>query len=157
MDSNICDHTSVGVIVWKDSKLLLIERKIYPFGFACPAGHVDNDKTYEDAATRELKEEVGLTAISLKFLLEKTEKLKCTRIGGDWHHWKIFEATTTGELKRSPSETKQTMYASLDEIKKLAQRTEAYKDKQISEKEWQQNPGLEVVWYRSLKELKFIH
>ena len=36
-----CDHTSVGMLVWKNKKILLIERKKAPFGFAPPAGHVD--------------------------------------------------------------------------------------------------------------------
>ena len=46
-----CDHTSVGILVWKDSKLLLIERKNFQFGFAPPAGHLDGD-FYEEAAKR---------------------------------------------------------------------------------------------------------
>ena len=53
-----CDHTSVGILVWKEEKLLLIERKNFPFGFAPPAGHLDGD-TYEEAAKRELLEETG--------------------------------------------------------------------------------------------------
>jgi 8-oxo-dGTP pyrophosphatase MutT (NUDIX family) len=41
---------------------LLIERRQFPFGFAPPAGHVDDGETYIDAACRELQEEVGLEA-----------------------------------------------------------------------------------------------
>ncbi|MEK9177792.1 MAG: NUDIX hydrolase, partial [Patescibacteria group bacterium] len=58
--SKICDHKSVGMFIWNDDKLLLIERGKRPYGFAVPAGHVDGDKTFEIAAIRELKEEVGL-------------------------------------------------------------------------------------------------
>lgn len=36
----ICDHTSVGMFVWRGGKLLLIERAKFPFGFAVPAGHL---------------------------------------------------------------------------------------------------------------------
>ena len=68
---NICDHRSVGILVWHNKRLLLIERKNFPFGFAPPAGHVDENKSFEEAAKRELKEEVGLQIRKMKLLLEK--------------------------------------------------------------------------------------
>ncbi len=39
----ICDNKSVGIIVWRDNKVLLIERKKFHFGFALPAGHLDDN------------------------------------------------------------------------------------------------------------------
>ena len=75
--AKICDHTSVGMLVWKDEKLLLIERMKFPPGFAVPAGHVDADSTYEDAAKRELKEEVGLDAENLELVLEIRKENPC--------------------------------------------------------------------------------
>lgn len=36
-----CNHTSAGVIVRQHDRLLLLERKKFPVGFACPAGHYD--------------------------------------------------------------------------------------------------------------------
>jgi ADP-ribose pyrophosphatase YjhB (NUDIX family) len=57
----ICDHTSVGIFVWEKDKLLLIERKKIPYGFAIPAGHVDGDGSFEEARARELKELVFST------------------------------------------------------------------------------------------------
>jgi ADP-ribose pyrophosphatase YjhB (NUDIX family) len=51
----------------KDGKILLIERAKFPKGFACPAGHVDEDSDYETSAKRELKEEVGLDAENLNY------------------------------------------------------------------------------------------
>ena len=67
--SKLCDNKSVGMLVWRDGKLLLVERKRPPFGFAPPAGHVDEDKSFEVAAKRELKEEVGLEADSMELLM----------------------------------------------------------------------------------------
>lgn len=67
--SKLCDNKSVGMIVWRNDKLLLIERKKPPFGFAPPAGHVDDDKSFEVAAKRELKEEVGLDTDNLELLI----------------------------------------------------------------------------------------
>ena len=152
----ICDHTSVGMMVWQDGKLLLIERARKPYGFAPPAGHVDADILFEDSAKRELHEEVGLTTVSLKLLAEGRRENHCRREGGTWHHWKIFEAETIGEIKRSEDETKQARFVSKEEVLKLAQRTEKYLNKEITEEEWEKSPGLETVWYEWFKELKII-
>ena len=53
-----------------DLKVLLIERKYPPFEgkWAFPGGFVDMDETPENAASRELKEETGLSEIKLKQL-----------------------------------------------------------------------------------------
>lgn len=152
----ICDHTSVGMLVWEKGKLLLIERKKFPFGFAPPAGHVDGDASYEESAKRELAEEVGLKSLSLEMLAEGRKENACRREGGSWHYWKIYRVKTEGEIQRSLDETKQAKWLSVDEIKLLSQRTEKYLAGDISEKEWQDNPGIEVVWCDWFKELKII-
>ena len=154
--SKICDHTSVGMLVWKENKLLLIERAQFPFGFAPPAGHVDGDQTFEDGARRELKEEVGLETQELKLVAEMRRENQCRRDGGNWHYWKIYQVTVYGEINRSEEETKRTDWYSREEIQELAQRTEKYKNKEISEEEWKQNPGIEPVWYDWFQQLKII-
>ena len=154
--TKICDHTSVGMLVWKEDKLLLIERKKFPFGFAIPAGHVDEDKSFEDAATRELKEEVGLDTTDLKLIIEGKKENSCRREGGTWHLWKIFEIATSGNLRPSMEETKKVGWYSKNEINKLADRTKKYINKEVSEEEWESNPGLELVMYNWFKELKII-
>ena len=144
------------MIVWREGKLLLIERARKPFGFAPPAGHVDADVLFEDSAKRELAEEVGLTTVSLKLLIEGRKENHCRREGGTWHYWKIYQAETAGEIKRSEDETKQARFVSQEEILKLAERTEKYLDKEITAEEWEKAPGIEPVWHEWLKELKII-
>jgi len=52
---------TVDVIVYNDKwEVLLIERKNPPYGWAIPGGFVDVGETLEDAAKREILEEVGL-------------------------------------------------------------------------------------------------
>lgn len=154
--SKICDHTSVGMIVRKDGKLLLIERAKKPFGFAVPAGHVDGDDTFEVAAARELKEEVGLETVEIKLLTEGRRENPCRRLDGTWHYWKIFQIETKGEIERSEDETKRANWYSLEKIKELAKKTEKYIKKEISEEEWEINPGLEPIMYEFFKEIKII-
>lgn len=152
----ICDHTSVGMMVWKNEKLLLIERANFPFGFAIPAGHVDGDETYEIAAQRELKEEVGLEVKSLDLIFEGRKDTACRRENGSWHYWKIYKVATTGEIMRNQEETKQAGWYDIKQIKDLAIRTEKYINQEITENDWEKAPGLEMVMYEFFKELKII-
>ncbi len=154
--TKICDHKSVGMIVRKDEKILLIERMKFPKGFACPAGHIDEDSSFEDSAKRELKEEVGLDSKELTLLTEKRKDNPCRRVDGSWHYWKIFSVEVAGEVERSLNETKQVGWYSKDEIKKLGGRTQEYLQGKISEDEWDKNPGLEPVWFEWFKELDII-
>lgn len=151
-----CDHTSVGIHVWRDCKLLLIERRKFPFGFAPPAGHVDDRPSFEAAAEEELKEEVGLQVKSLRLIFEGKKDNPCRRESGTWHYWKIYNGEVEGEVQRSSEETKQAGWCSKEEIDNLAKRTEQYLEGKVSEEEWQKSPGLEPVWYQWMKELKII-
>lgn len=153
--AKICDHKSVGMLVWRDGKLLLIERARFPFAYAPPAGHCDGGE-FEFTARKELQEEVGLIAKNLKLLTEGRKENPCRRIDGTWHQWQIFECETSGKIERSQEETKQTKWASADELKVLVNRTEQYLAKKISDEDWKNNPGLEPVWFEWLKELKII-
>ena len=154
--SNICDHKSVGMIVYKEDKILLIERGRSPFGFAIPAGHVDADLTFEESAIRELKEEVGLDTKSMELIMEGRKENKCRREGGIWHYWKIYKMEVEGKIDRSLDETKQSGFYDINQIKVFAERTEKYLNKEIEEEEWSKNPGLEPVMHEWFKELKII-
>jgi ADP-ribose pyrophosphatase YjhB (NUDIX family) len=152
-----CDHKSVGILVWKDKSLLLIERKKIPWGFAPPAGHVDGDSSFEEAAKRELYEEVGLKALKLKQIAEGRKENKCRRIDGDWHYWKIYEANVANNhLSGNQDETKQVGWYNHEKLIDLAKKTEKYLKGEIKEGEWQKSPGIEPVWLEWFKELKII-
>ena len=152
-----CDHTSVGMLIKnKSGNLLLIERKLFPYGFAPPAGHVDKHGSYEQAAEDEVREEVGLSAIKLKLIAQGRKENKCRRIAGDWHYWKIYKVEAEGELKPSQNETKQAGWFNGEQVMFLAKRTGEYLKGGISESSWQDHPGLEAVWYEWFKELGVI-
>ena len=151
-----CDHKSVGMLVWKDDCLLLIERKKPPFGFAPPAGHVDDHGSFEQAATDELSEEVGLEVQSMKLLIEGRKDNPCRRKDGTWHYWKIYEVKALGEVKRSPEETKQAGFYTKENLQLLAKKTEKYLRGKISDTDWESSPGIEPVWYEWFKQLTII-
>lgn len=151
----VCDHTSVGMLVWRNGKLLLIQKMRFPFAFAAPAGHCDG-MDFEIAAKTELEEEVGLISKEVKLVIEGRRENPCRREDGSWHYWKIYNIKADGEVNRSESETQQYIWADEGILKSLAQKTENYRAGKISEESWLQNPGLEIVWYDWMKELKII-
>ncbi len=156
-DPNICDHTSVGVIVFKNQKILLIERNIPPYGFAPPAGHVDSHGTFKNAAKGELKEEVGLKTTSLELVGKGLKLNKCSRKKGNYHFWKIYKAKVEDyNLNIAKREVKQAKWFSKKKIRLFMKRTQKYLKGDISDKEWQENPGLEIIWYKWFKELNII-
>jgi len=148
------------MFVWKGEKLLLIERAKFPAGFAVPAGHVDADVSFENAARRELREEVGLEteAADFELLLEKRADNPCRREDGAWHLWKLYKVIVPSdtEFKRSLDETKRAGWYSPEEIVVLAAKTEAYRAGKIVEEDWTKSPGLEPVMYDWFKELHII-
>jgi len=150
-----CTNKSVGTIVRNDGKILLIERKNMPYGFACPAGHVDPREDFEACAKRELFEETGLTAIKVKFLIEGRQEGICRR-GGTFHDWKVYEVEVQGDIKPSEREMKQIGWYSLDKIHKLGEKTKKYVARQISETNWQKSPGLEMAWFNWFSKLGII-
>ena len=168
----ICDHTSVGILVFNnEGEILLNERKRLPYAFAPPAGHLDGDEKLA-GIKRELLEEDGIEVLKLKSVLESKEFNPCRRKEGNWHLWHVFRAEKwQGKLKPSKDETKsKTGWYSQEELNNLALKTEIaaakYKiklsnltllTKKLSEdKYWEENPGLEPVWYKMLKILRVI-
>ncbi|MDR2063371.1 MAG: NUDIX domain-containing protein [Candidatus Nomurabacteria bacterium] len=146
MAEKVCDHTSVGMVVWRGDEVLLIERKKPPFGWAAPAGHVDGDESFEVAARRELEEEVGLVAGALRLCLEQRIDNPCRRVGDTWHHWKVYEVEVTGDIKASADEVKNYRFVDKATLQQLINRTKEFQAGKISEEEWCENPGMEPVW-----------
>jgi len=112
-------HYSVGIIIEKDNKILMIDRKNFPFGWACPAGHVDQGETPEEAAQREALEEVGLKIKNLKLISEEPDlKNKCSK-GIKYHHWFGFTGKIKGEPKISQKEAKNWAWVRKEDLKNL--------------------------------------
>ena len=55
---------TVDIIIEIGDRIVLIERKNPPFGWALPGGFVDYGESYETAALREAEEETGLPVLA---------------------------------------------------------------------------------------------
>ncbi|MDP4012968.1 MAG: NUDIX hydrolase [Candidatus Nanoarchaeia archaeon] len=128
-------HFSVGALIKKDNKFLLIDRKKVPYGWAPPAGHIDEGETSIQALKREVKEEANLKVKSFK-LIKKFNNLKfgCRRIGS-YHEIYVYSCKWSGNLKIEKSEAKRYKWYKKEELSKIK---------------------LEAVWKKILKELKIL-
>jgi len=159
--TKICDHTSVGILIEDDQKrLLLFQRNTRPWGIAPPAGHALMEHgSWEDAARTEVEEEVGLFVTHLDLLIQGRKPYLCRRefLGKGGHEWHIYKASVGNfDLNPSERETKNARWYTRSEIQPLAGRTQRYFDGEISEEEWEAQPGIEPVWYEWLTELGII-
>ena len=112
-------HFSVGAVIEKDGKYLLIDRAIPPFGFAGVAGHVDVGEGAEKALRREVKEECGLRVGSCSLLIEEEmEDNRCV-MGVDVHYWKVFSCSVSGKVKLEKKEVKVGGWYTKEEMKRL--------------------------------------
>ena len=112
-------HYSVGAIIKKDKKYLLIDRATEPFGFAGIAGHVDVGENPEQALVREVKEESGLTVVRYALITERLfDRNKCSN-GVNVHYWYLYMCGVTGDLEWNKREAKSIGYHTLEQMREL--------------------------------------
>lgn len=117
-----CHYSAGAIIVDRATgKILLIDRMKTPFGWACPAGHVDEGEEPSVSVAREVEEETGLKVTSCT-------RLECDMVGfphetcsrGVLHHvWTVYECTVTGEPKHNTDEVKGIGWFTPEEAKAL--------------------------------------
>ena len=112
-------HYSVGAIIKRADKYLLIDRAVTPFGFAGPAGHIDEGETPEEAIVREVYEETGLTVTDVELLFaEFNAENECSK-GVRGHYWYVYDCEYVGDISRNHEETKSIGWFSIDDIRTL--------------------------------------
>lgn len=63
-------HACVGVMIWKDGKILIGKRKgRHGNGeYSCPGGHIEFGESLEESVIKETKEEAGINIKNIKFI-----------------------------------------------------------------------------------------
>lgn len=167
-DQSRCDRTLVGAIARdSESRVLLVNKSVEPFGWSCPSGHCDG-KSYASACFKHFEEATGLRVVGTPRSIGLKRPIRnniCERENSEWHEWMIFEVDWAGQLK---TDSEKTRWFSVEEIDRLIKRMEWYLQAiyenchsranvaEIIDQEWRTNPGLEPVWYEFFKELKII-
>jgi len=96
---------SVGILIWNEdrTKILTVTNRQWG-GFSCPGGKVEFAEGYENAAHRELLEETGLKADTLKVLGEMPHE-SVTKDSDPRQWWcRFFEATIGDQVPRQMEE-----------------------------------------------------
>ena len=107
-------HYSVGAIIERDRKYLLIDRVKDPLGYAGIAGHID-----EGESVKEVFEECGWEVISCELVAEEELDFEPCSRGVDVHYWYVYKCKCEGDVKQDKSEAKSIDWYSVEEIKKL--------------------------------------
>ena len=128
-------HYSVGALIKKDGKYLLIDRVKPPLGFAGLAGHIDEGEDKIQALKREVEEESGVKIDNYKLLFKEELDWNWCSKEVDIHYWYLFECNVSGEIEQNYIETKSIGWYTVNEIKELK---------------------LEPVWEYWFKKLKII-
>jgi len=111
-------HFSVGAIIRKENKVLLIKPWDFPFKYKFPSGHIKKGESPIKAVKRELKEEMGFLPVSWQLLFhEILDWDQCSR-GIDIHEWYLFEIKVRGKALTSEEVLDYGWY-SARQIKKL--------------------------------------
>ena len=154
-----CDHQSVGIIAKNGKRILIVQRREKPYGYAAPAGHLDGND-YPEACIKKFQEQTGLKVVGepklIQFSRGKYRKNECEREGGVYHYWQLFEVQWEGELNPSKKETIGAGWLTIERVESFAKRTEKYLGGEITETDWMIRPGLEPIWYKFFKELGII-
>ncbi|MFH0892723.1 MAG: NUDIX domain-containing protein [Candidatus Falkowbacteria bacterium] len=112
-------HYSVGAVIVKDGKYLLIDRAREPFGFAGVAGHVDEGEVPELAMEREVREESGFTVVDFEYLYEEEVPWNYCGAGVKCHYWYLFICEVEGEERKEDEEAKSMGWYTPEEMEKL--------------------------------------
>jgi len=114
-----CNHQSVGIIIKKNEKMLLVDRKKFPYYWASLAGHIEDDELPNAAARREVKEEVVLKIRGLVPLLNKKRFNNPCHRGSTFHYWWVYLADCTGKVRIRKKEVKRFGWFTKEEIKQM--------------------------------------
>lgn len=84
-------HTVAGVVVRQEDKIMIIKRRVWPFTYGIPSGHLKTDEGPEDGAKRKLMEETGIIANQLSLIFHGAIENDPCRYGAKSHEWFLYQ------------------------------------------------------------------
>ena len=121
MENGDPKHFSVGALIRDGAKFLIIKRRVWPYKYGLPAGHVDVGESREQALVREVGEELGVTPFDVQMLAHESNLVgdKC-RKGADVHDWTLFGcAADNSAIVNNSDEAERLLWVSSHEADRL--------------------------------------
>lgn len=112
-------HYSVGVIIEHDGEFLLLDRVNPPYGFAGPAGHINEGENQETAIKREAFEETGIELKNFKMVGQEEIFWNRCKDKTNVHYWYLFRAKVDSDFFKMSTEAKSMAWYTKEEIEKL--------------------------------------
>ncbi len=115
--------TVAAILVNQNGEILLLNRTNPPYGWAGPAGHMDQyDRSPEDALEREVLEETGIDISNMvKFKIgEEYLPWNTCSSGMKGHYWHLYLVQVIGNpVVKTNGESKEIKWVKKEEIKSL--------------------------------------
>jgi len=112
-------HRSVAAVIKKDGKILMLNRVNFPFGWACPAGHVEEGENPKMAMIREVKEETGIDVKKCRLILHEFIEWNECKQGVRGHDFFVYEILNWDGETKGNVESKDLKWIDADEIKNI--------------------------------------
>ena len=112
-------HYTVGALIERYGKYLVINRALPPLGWAGIAGHLNEGEDHDLAIVRKVRDEVGLEVITKKLLSSEEISWNICREGVESHYWYLYDCKATGQVKLNPKAAKSYDWLLKGEISKL--------------------------------------
>jgi 8-oxo-dGTP pyrophosphatase MutT (NUDIX family) len=91
LDDGTIRHHSVGAIIKKDDKFLVVKKRSWPYKYSIVAGHLNESESPIEAILREIKEEIGVSPASIRLLFYVPGLADSCRKGADIHDWHLYD------------------------------------------------------------------
>jgi len=111
----ITPKLTVDAIVEYKGKIVLIERKNIPYGWALPGGFVDVGETVETAVRREMMEEINVELLNLKQFHVYSDPKRDPR----WHTVSVIFTATCNKEPKAGDDAKNVGLFTKEEITKM--------------------------------------
>lgn len=112
-ENGLVKHITIGSLISKGNKILLINRKRFPYGLSLPTGHLCYHEKIKEALERTVFNKTGLHIRSSRNILHDTLFDQC-KYGGELHEWYLFECKVAGK----PLQTEEdNIWVSKNELK----------------------------------------
>jgi PAS domain S-box-containing protein len=113
-------HITVGALIYDhDGRILMVKRRVWPYVYDFPAGHLDYNEDPTQATKREVLEETGLIVNKMELLYNgEIENDQC-RYGANIHEWYFFRCHVNNASCFENSELDSIHWFGLEKIKKL--------------------------------------
>lgn len=97
-------HWTVGALIERDGKFLIMLKKTWPYLWDMIAGHLTTGEDPAAAVVREVSEETGLRFVEPSRVFQGEIFPEPCRRGVNIHEWYLFRGTADGEVRPDPRE-----------------------------------------------------